>query len=329
MKRTPFLFSLILAASVASAPAGPDVESLTPRQAAERLAQPHTFLVDVRSAAEYVLVGHAPEAYHVPLTFWDEAGRTFVPNDRFLDDLRLRFGTGETLLFICRSGGRSLRAAQAARAAGFPNVVNVSEGFEGAKDAQGHHTVGGWKGAGLPYTYEVDPVRAYRSSAAGESLKPGAEALVLRTNMGTLAFRLFEADAPRTAAQVKRLAAAGFYDGKDFYRVVKGHVIQAGGGGAPALPPEFNGKPHLFGTLGLGRTGDENSGDSEIYVCLAPRPHLDRKYTVFGQLAEGEDVLRRIAEVPVEEIWTGPEKKMAMHKPLRPVVIEKARIETR
>jgi hypothetical protein len=46
-------------------------------------------------------------------------------------------------------------------------------------------------------------------------------------------------------------------------------------------------------------------------------------------LIEGADVLGKIAEVPVEEIWTGPEKKMAMHKPLKPVVIEKAWIETR
>jgi cyclophilin family peptidyl-prolyl cis-trans isomerase len=152
---------------------------------------------------------------------------------------------------------------------------------------------------------------------------------VMQTSMGTMVFKFFEAEAPKTAAQFKTLVAAGFYNGKDFYRVVKGHVIQAGGGDAPKLPPEFNKNPHLFGTLGLGRTGDENSGDSEIYICVAARPHLDGKYTVFGQLIEGQDVLKRIAEVPVEEIWTGPDKKMAMHKPLQPVIVEKARIERR
>ena len=102
-----------------------------------------------------------------------------------------------------------------------------------------------------------------------------------------MAFELFEADAPKTVAQFKALVAKGFYDGKDFYRVVRGHVIQAGGGDAPPLPPEFNTRPHLFGTLGLGRVGDEWSGDSEIYICVAPRPHLDGRYTVFGQLVEG------------------------------------------
>ena len=141
------------------------------------------------------------------------------------------------------------------------------------------------------------------------------------TSLGTMVFELFEADAPKTVAQFKSLVAKGFYDGKDFYRVVKGHVIQAGGGDAPPLPPEFNTRPHIFGTIGLGRVGDEWSGDSEIYICVAPRPHLDGRYTVFGRLIGGHDVLERIAAVPVKEIWEGPDNKMAMHKPLEPVVI--------
>lgn len=149
----------------------------------------------------------------------------------------------------------------------------------------------------------------------------------LETSLGTMAFELDTEDAPRTVAQFVALVRKGFYDGKDFYRVVRGHVIQAGGGDAPPLPPEFNTRPHLVGTLGLGRTGDEWSGDSEIYICVAPRPHLDGRYTVFGRIIEGLDVLERIAAVPVEERWEGPDKKMAMHKPLEPVLIRRARIE--
>lgn len=152
---------------------------------------------------------------------------------------------------------------------------------------------------------------------------------VLETNQGRLVFELFEDDAPRTVAQFKSLVEKGFYDGKDFYRVVRGHVIQAGDGGAPPLPPEFNTRPHLFGTLGLGRIGDEWSGDSEIYVCVAPRPHLDGRYTVFGQLIGGQKALERISAVQVEKRWEGPDNKMAMHKPLEPVVIRKAWIEYR
>jgi cyclophilin family peptidyl-prolyl cis-trans isomerase len=187
----------------------------------------------------------------------------------------------------------------------------------------------------IAYTWKRERIRHVVLDPAALPMRPGdARAIpeaptrcVLETSMGTMAFELFEPDAPKTVAQFKALVRRGFYDGKDFYRVVKGHVIQAGDGGAPALPPEFNTRPHLAGTLGLGRVGDEWSGDSEIYVCVAPRPHLDGRYTVFGQLVEGLDVLERIAAVPVEERWEGPDKKMAMHKPLVPVVIRRAYIK--
>ncbi len=152
---------------------------------------------------------------------------------------------------------------------------------------------------------------------------------VLKTNFGTMAFKFFEAEAPQTAKQFQKLVLDGFYNGKDFYRVVKGHVIQAGGGGAPKLPPEFNEHPHLVGTVGLGRDEDINSGDSEFYICVAPRPHLDGKYTVFGQIIEGTDVLEKISNVEVEEKWEGADKKLAMHEPKKPVTIEKAWIEER
>jgi len=152
---------------------------------------------------------------------------------------------------------------------------------------------------------------------------------VLQTNLGTMVFKFFEAEAPQTTRQFQKLVGDGFYNGKDFYRVVKGHVIQAGGGGAPNLPPEFNKHPHLVGTVGLGRGDDVNSGDSEFYICVAPRPHLDGKYTVFGQLIEGYDVLEKISHVEVDENWEGADKKLAMHKPKKPVIIERARIEER
>lgn len=160
--------------------------------------------------------------------------------------------------------------------------------------------------------------------------RPGAEEVcVLGTSMGTMAFEFFDADAPKTAAQIKDLVRKGYYDGKDFYRVVRGHVIQTGGGEAPKLPPEFNARPHIFGTVGLGRTEDEWSGDSEFYICIAARPYLDGRYTVFGRLIEGFEVLERIAAVPVEERWEGDDRRLSMHKPLEPVVIRKAAIEKR
>lgn len=168
-----------------------------------------------------------------------------------------------------------------------------------------------------------------RPNAVPAPAPPDAEVCVIRTSLGAMTFSFFEADAPRTVAQFKALVEKGFYDGKEFYRVVRGHVIQAGGGEAPPLPPEFNSRPHVFGTLGLGRTGDEASGDSEFYVCVAARPYLDGRYTVFGRLVEGDDVLERIAAVPVKEVWEGEDKRMAMHRPVTPVVIDEARLEKR
>jgi len=133
-----------------------DIPEITSREAYEIVIKnPAIRLVDVRSIAEYYFVGHPEMAANVPMTFWDEKAQTLVRNERFVEDLKARYKPLETLVFICRSGGRSLSAAQLAKAAGFPNVSSVKDGFEGEKDARGCRTVGGWKNSELPYTYEV------------------------------------------------------------------------------------------------------------------------------------------------------------------------------
>jgi cyclophilin family peptidyl-prolyl cis-trans isomerase/predicted neuraminidase len=199
----------------------------------------------------------------------------------------------------------------------YPAVIQAQDGLV--------HVTYTWKRRRIRHVV-LDPA-ALQARYGHEAERPARVVCVMETSLGTMAFELFEADAPKTVAQFKALVDKGFYDGKDFYRVVRGHVIQAGGGDAAPLPPEFNTRPHLVGMLGLGRTGDEWSGDSEIYICVAPRPHLDGRYTVFGRIVEGFDVLERIAAVPVEEKWEGPDKKMAMHKPLEPVIIRRASIK--
>jgi rhodanese-related sulfurtransferase len=75
------------------------------------------------------------------------------PNAAFNDQLKeAGFTPDQHIYFICRSGQRSLAAAQAAQAAGFPHAYNVAEGFEGGVDAQGHRGVAaGWKAKGLPW----------------------------------------------------------------------------------------------------------------------------------------------------------------------------------
>ena len=84
---------------------------------------------DVRSIAEYVFVGHPRMAYNIPLRFWNEELQDFESNETFIEDVKSRFKKDNRLIFLCRSGGRSLRAAKMARNAGFTSVFNVSLGF--------------------------------------------------------------------------------------------------------------------------------------------------------------------------------------------------------
>lgn len=158
------------------------------------------------------------------------------------------------------------------------------------------------------------------------------EVAVFTTNHGDLVFRFFPQEAPKTVEQIKRLIRDGWYDGKEFYRVVSGHVIQAGdvdGASAPTVPGEFGAHPHVRGAVGLARDEDPDSGTTEIYICHAERPHLDGDYAVFGLLVDGFDVLDSIAETEVEEKWVGDEGQVAFHEPVVPVVIERARLERR
>jgi rhodanese-related sulfurtransferase len=143
---------------------GSEVSTVSPSKALELTQNPATYLVDVRSVAEYYLVGHPVQAYNIPLTFWSETRQDFERNGNFVQDLQERFRTSDVLVFICRSGGRSQRAAEEAQKAGFTEVYSVDEGFEGEKDEKGLRTVGGWKNRGLPSTYDINPDLIYRGA---------------------------------------------------------------------------------------------------------------------------------------------------------------------
>lgn len=138
-----------------------EIKEISSNDAFELLKEADVHLVDVRSIAEYVFVGHPEMAHNIPLSFWDEKIQDFVANETFVQDLKSRFKTDDRLIFICRSGGRSLRAARMAQKAGFERVINITLGFEGEKNTEGYRVVNGWKNS-LPYTYELDGRRIYR-----------------------------------------------------------------------------------------------------------------------------------------------------------------------
>lgn len=138
------------------------IKDVSSKEAFDLLREPKTYLIDVRSIAEYVFVGHAEMAHNIPLSFWDEERQDFVSNETFIEDMKSRFKADDRLIFICRSGGRSLRAARMARNEGFTQVFNVALGFEGEKNAEGYRVVNGWKNS-LPYTYELDDKLIYHN----------------------------------------------------------------------------------------------------------------------------------------------------------------------
>jgi len=124
-------------------------------------------VLDVRSVAEFVFVGHPEGAVNVPLMFWDsETGMT--SNERFLEDVTARFDTDETIVVICRSGGRSARATRMLAEAGFTDVYDFADGFEGPFGEEGLRNVSGWRISGLPYDYAATPEQLYEPPPAPE-----------------------------------------------------------------------------------------------------------------------------------------------------------------
>jgi rhodanese-related sulfurtransferase len=132
------------------------VQNVPPAQAWEALRDdPDARLVDVRTDAEWNYVG-VPDlsgiGKELALVPW-QVFPSMARNAGFLDGLRAAgIGPEHAVYFVCRSGVRSLHAAQAAAQAGYARVFNVADGFEGPHDEAGHRgTRAGWKADGLPW----------------------------------------------------------------------------------------------------------------------------------------------------------------------------------
>lgn len=134
--------------------AAPRTGDLTPRQAWDLLAaDPGAVLVDVRTQAEWVFVG-LPDLTGlgrrvVALEWTSFPGGAH--NTRFLAQLEDAAPREAPVVFLCRSGHRSLAAADAAARAGWLRSYNVLDGFEGDLDADGHRGARGWRAEGLPW----------------------------------------------------------------------------------------------------------------------------------------------------------------------------------
>ncbi|MBL9120440.1 MAG: peptidylprolyl isomerase [Phycisphaerae bacterium] len=131
----------------------------------------------------------------------------------------------------------------------------------------------------------------------------------VETDLGTFTVELWNDVAPNHAENFLKLARKGFYDGIAFHRILPGFVIQGGcpkgdGTGGPGwtVKAEFNERKHEPGVLSMARSADPNSAGSQFFVCLTREncQHLDRQYTAFGKVTSGMDVVKKIAEVPVD-----------------------------
>ncbi len=112
------------------------------------LDRPNAVLIDCRTTAEWTWVG-VPAVAGTRFIEWNQWPQG-VPNPDFTDQAAEGLSPDQPVLMLCRSGGRSMAAAHALTDAGFTEVYNISGGFEGDVDADGHRT-GGWRGAGLPW----------------------------------------------------------------------------------------------------------------------------------------------------------------------------------
>src|SRR5574341_2581751 len=124
---------------------------------------------------------------------------------------------------------------------------------------------------------------------------------IIEMDAGKITIELYEKDAPGTVENFVKLAKRGFYDGLTFHRVEPGFVVQGGdpngnGTGGPGyqIKGEFNSRKHVTGAVAMARSASPDSAGSQFYITLAPQPFLDNKYSVFGQVLEGMDVVMKI-----------------------------------
>ena len=123
---------------------------------------------------------------------------------------------------------------------------------------------------------------------------------IIETKKGKLILELFASDVPVTVNNFVFLAREGVYNGTTFHRVIPGFMAQGGdptgtGAGGPgyAFADEFTKHTHVAGTLSMANKGPDTNG-SQFFITYAPQSHLDGKHSVFGQLIEGTDVLKKI-----------------------------------
>jgi peptidyl-prolyl cis-trans isomerase B (cyclophilin B) len=145
----------------------------------------------------------------------------------------------------------------------------------------------------------------------------------LHTNHGPVEIEFFDADAPKTVENFRKLSADGFYDGLTFHRVIPEFMIQGGdpegtGSGGPGYQFEDEINPHKIvrGALAMANAGPNTNGSQFFLVTVAEAPWLDGKHTVFGEVTGGMDAIDAIEALPTD----------GRDRPNEPAVIERVEL---
>jgi peptidyl-prolyl cis-trans isomerase B (cyclophilin B) len=157
----------------------------------------------------------------------------------------------------------------------------------------------------------ADPAAEASLLPSAESIPP-IDALVIVREFGNFRIRFYREDTPNHVAHFLTLAAAGFYDGMSFHRVIPRFLVQTGDpsrrdedrsndgteGPSYSLPPEPNGRTHARGTVSMAWRGKEpGTAGTQWFVTLGDVPELDDQATVIGEVVGGMDTIDRIAQV--------------------------------
>lgn len=133
---------------------------------------------------------------------------------------------------------------------------------------------------------------------------------VVKTSRGDITFELYPEDAPLTVLNFVNLAQKGFFNGLTFHRVVPNFVIQGGdprgdGWGSPgySIRSEFSKRHYIRGTVGMASAGKDTEG-CQFFITHSPQPHLDGRYTIFGQVISGMGIVDQIQEDDIIEAIT-------------------------
>jgi cyclophilin family peptidyl-prolyl cis-trans isomerase len=145
---------------------------------------------------------------------------------------------------------------------------------------------------------------------------PHDVAAITVKDLGVIRFELLPEIAPKTVENFKKLAAEHFYDGTHFHRVIPDFMIQGGdpaskdidprndgkGGPGYTIEDEFSDYPHLRGTVSMANTGNPNTSGSQFFIVHGEEvSHLDGKYSAFGRVIEGMEVVDAITQVEIDK----------------------------